>query len=335
MKRLTSQSRSRSIGAAAALVLTLVLFGVVGAIASSTPMACASCHAMRPFADSLSKSAHARIHCYDCHLERGAWSLPSEKWAELTAMLPASLSGSGVSGPGSPVSSSACRSCHGRIFDGVTARNGLRFDHTFCASTPAQCTDCHSATAHGRSTRWVRTPVMEECVRCHVDRGASMTCDTCHTGRDRRARLRVGPWQVTHGATWKATHGLGDLRLCRTCHRADYCVSCHATPLPHGVDFGRTHGAEAKGPAAKCLDCHDKKSLCDPCHRMDMPHPAGFLKTHAASVRLSREATCLRCHAKVDCTGCHVAHVHPGRTDGTLGRGINGAIGGPAPRRSR
>lgn len=317
-------------------IVLAVLAGLVVVVAAlaavtSSPASCRSCHAMRPFADSLKQSPHAQVTCYRCHLERGVWSFPSQKAAEWTSMLGASLRGTGLSGTTTPVSSAACLRCHARVKRGVVEAKGIRIDHSSCAAAPAACTDCHSAVAHGATTRWVATPVMEECVRCHAEKDAPTACDSCHKGKRERERLRVGPWQVTHGKTWQATHGLGDLRFCRTCHPSDYCVRCHATPLPHGADFGRTHGAQAKLTGAKCLTCHDKQQLCDSCHKIEMPHPAGFLPKHSALAKSLGEKTCRRCHDEVDCTACHEAHVHPGRTDGTLGTGPDGAIGVPRP----
>jgi nitrate/TMAO reductase-like tetraheme cytochrome c subunit len=314
------------------VTIAILLIVVGAAAATSSPRSCRSCHTMRPFVDSLSKSPHSNVNCYRCHLQGGAWSFPAQKISEWTSMIAGESSGRGLTGATKPVSSAACLKCHKRVFDGVIEKNGIRINHESCAAAPAACTDCHNSTAHGKATRWIKTPVMEECVRCHNANDGPTACDSCHRGERQTDRLRMGPWQVTHGSTWKATHGLGDLRFCGTCHSSEYCVQCHGTPLPHAADFGRTHGAQAKLPGAKCLNCHDKKQLCDSCHRIEMPHPAGFLPNHSAVVKQTGEKACHRCHDTIDCQGCHEAHVHPGRTDGTLGKGPDGAIGITAPK---
>lgn len=175
------------------------------------------------------------------------------------------------------------------------------------------------------ATRWVREPVMEECVRCHRAQKAPVSCDSCHAGRGQKERLSVGPWQVTHGKEWRSAHGMGDIRYCRTCHPVNYCVRCHNTVLPHPTDFGRTHGSQAKRDIKSCLACHDRAG-CDSCHGLTIPHPAGFLKRHSSQARSYEDPTCAKCHRETDCQRCHVLHIHPGRTDGTLGSGPGGAI---------
>ncbi len=286
---------------------------------------------MRPYVRSLAESSHAQVGCYACHLPGGAWSYPSFKAREWGPMLAGALTKRGVTGSSDGVATAACLRCHEPVMDGPLVGNGTRIDHAACTVSSDGCTSCHSTTAHGAATRWRRSPVMEECIRCHVTYKAPTECDTCHEGRRERDRLRRGPWQVTHGKTWRTTHGLGDLRYCGTCHPADYCVRCHGTPLPHGVDFGRTHGAAATSPGAKCADCHDTKTLCEDCHGMPMPHPAGYLPDHPKAVDRYGEKVCARCHLIAqDCEGCHAAHIHPATTEGTLG-GPGGLIGVPNP----
>ncbi len=327
--RLIAKLSRRAVVTAAA-VAVVVIVGAAAAV-TSRPSSCASCHAMRPYAQALADSSHSQIGCYSCHLEAGVWSYPAFKAREWGPMALGSLLGREPTGTALGVASRPCLSCHEAVLEGPVRRNGIRIDHLACAGESMDCSSCHNAVAHGRAIRWVRAPVMEECVRCHVSAKAPTGCDSCHEGRRERDRLQKGPWQVTHGASWKSTHGLGDIRFCVTCHPADYCVKCHGVELPHGSDFGRLHGAVAKTTDAKCVDCHDREALCDECHRMQMPHPKGFLKVHAEAVSDRGEKTCARCHIiKLDCRGCHDAHVHPATTEGTLG-GPGGLIGVPNP----
>jgi hypothetical protein len=288
---------------------------------------------MKPFAAALAKSKHAQVTCYQCHLTGGGWSYPGFKLNEWGPMLIGSLQDDKITGPSTDVSSARCLRCHEAVMDQVIEASGIRINHKMCAAGAARCTDCHAGTAHGSVTRWPSVPVMEDCVRCHIAQQAPTACDSCHRGRGQRERLMLGPWQITHGPNWSKTHGLGDLRDCQTCHRPDSCVKCHNTVLPHQADFGRTHGEEARKPGAKCLTCHDQKKLCDSCHGGEMPHPKAFLKQHSAIANTINDPACLKCHRVEDCRRCHVAHIHPGRTDGTLGKGPDGAIGLLQPRR--
>lgn len=316
-----------------AAILIVVGFAVVIATAlaaaSSTPAACASCHAMKPFVAGLEKGPHAQVHCYSCHIDQPGWGFPAFKANEWGKMFLSELAGRSVSGPPTPISSKRCLACHRKVMDDVVDKDGLRIDHKSCAAPPAECTDCHGGTAHGKAARWPREVVMEDCIRCHRTQRAPMKCDTCHAGRGQAERLRKGPWQITHAATWSKTHGLGDLRDCVTCHPESKCVSCHGTVLPHPTDFGRTHGTESLKRGAKCAQCHDKSAFCDTCHGLRMPHPAGFLKEHSKDARALGQDACLKCHIVEDCRDCHLRHIHPGRTDGTIGKGPNGEIAMP------
>jgi len=303
-----------------------VLVLVVALAASSTPKACSACHAMEPYAQAQAAGAHKNISCYECHLQAGLWDWPAFKLTEVLRMYPR-LGASTLAGPASRISPAPCLACHANVLSETVVSGGIRIEHRFCAPQDS-CDGCHSATAHGESVRWARQPSMEECVACHVAESAATECDTCHEGRIETERLEAGPWQITHGSSWQNTHGMGDLRYCRTCHPADYCTPCHKTALPHGVDFPAVHGIEALKKDNTCLECHDRPTLCDPCHGLEMPHPGTFLAKHDTIAKNRRDAACLDCHRVTDCEACHAAHTHPGSTDGNLGTSLPGTGGG-------
>lgn len=297
----------------------LVCAGLLVAIAllagaTSLPAACASCHAMTPYARAVTASAHKGVDCYACHLARGPWGFAAQKADEWFRMYPAAaFGGTKVDGPGARVERSSCLACHPRVLDGAVAPGRIRIAHVTCAVAQA-CDSCHGGVAHGKSTRWVRSYSMDECVACHrATRGAPVMCDSCHTGRGERERLATGPWQVTHGPMWRQTHGMGAIRYCATCHPDSYCVKCHGTPLPHPVDFGHTHGPDSLRRGSKCAECHSQ-GYCDGCHGIAMPHPAGFLPAHDKVAKRPDDPVCLRCHSDKDCTGCHQRHAHPARS---------------------
>ncbi|HEY3317503.1 MAG TPA: hypothetical protein VGK50_03665 [Coriobacteriia bacterium] len=273
---------------------------------------------MQPYARALRKTAHAGISCYGCHLSSGAWDWPRFKTIELTRMYPLGLLGRDVGGPGVRTDSGRCLGCHRDVMTHAVERYHLRISHRDCLGTSGACDDCHTRDIHGSATRWVRQPVMEDCVLCHVARKAKTQCDACHTGKSQAERLAKGPWQVTHGANWRSTHGMGSIAACVECHPSDYCVRCHATPLPHPADFGQTHGKEATRPGEKCEGCHLRKSFCDACHDVPMPHPAGFLPDHVKTAKGYSDPQCLKCHGQRDCDACHTRHTHPGTSNGSL-----------------
>lgn len=313
---LSPEVRRAAIAAAASAVVLLVVL-VLGITFSSQPFACAACH--KAEARNLRRSSHDGIGCYRCHLPAGMWSFPAAKADEWFRMYPAAITRRGLSGPGPRISRNACASCHQEVLEGGRTKvRGLIIVHAECADTPSTCDVCHTGVAHGRAVRWARGLVMDDCVLCHLERRASLKCDTCHTGKLETDRIKTGPWQVTHGRNWERTHGIGDLKTCVTCHPPLKCVSCHHTRIPHAGNFSIEHGREALFPESRCSTCHDVKRWCRDCHGIDMPHAKTFLKQHPTIARHARDPICIKCHTDFDCANCHVRHAHPGATDGNL-----------------
>ncbi len=299
-------------------VLLVALFLVVAGIGTSQKVVCSACHKAQVRA--LASGPHSEASCYGCHLESGAWSIPGQKASEWFRMYPAAVLSRKPSGPVLETSRHACLSCHEDVMDGdVTQSKGLRILHEQCAKS-GTCDTCHSATAHASSIRRPREALMEDCTSCHRAEQASTDCVTCHTGKAEADRLTAGPWQVTHGPNWKKMHGLGRLDSCQTCHDSQYCVRCHQVPMPHGQEFGSTHGEYAKKSKAACLACHKAETFCTSCHGgTPMPHPASFLRRHGDIASDRNDPTCKRCHAIDDCDHCHANHVHPGNARNSNG----------------
>ncbi|MHB8049986.1 MAG: hypothetical protein ACYDHQ_02045 [Coriobacteriia bacterium] len=302
--------------ALAVLGLTVSLL-VLAATVGSAPSVCGSCHAMKPFAQALERSSHADVHCYACHLARSTGGWPGFKATELTRMYLPGLLGAEVTGSTTRIERGNCLACHEDVLT-ATTESGIRISHGLCAPT-GSCDTCHSAIAHGEATRWITMPVMEDCIACHREQGASVDCGTCHTDKSQTARLSQGPWAITHGANWEKTHGMGDLRTCGVCHEPSKCAGCHEVGLPHPAGFGQTHSTDALAHPDSCAQCHDRQSFCAGCHGIEMPHPQGFLPDHRTIATGHDDASCITCHQQQDCDRCHVMHTHPGNTDGTIG----------------
>ncbi len=288
---------------------------VVSMVTSSTAV-CGACHSMKPYIQALNSSAHASVGCYSCHLQAGAWDYPAFKLAELGRMYPRAGETT-LTRPASLLSAATCLRCHAEVNDTTMDSNGLRIRHKTCA-IGSTCDGCHAAAAHGDAVRWKRAASMEACVACHLDSTAPVACDTCHELKTAAERLKKQPWADTHSTGWETSHGLDELRYCRTCHPADFCTTCHGVALPHGAEFPARHGAEARKIDSTCLDCHDRTAYCDACHGVEMPHPTGFLAEHGTAARGPADARCLKCHRQSDCDSCHDAHVQAsGSSSGT------------------
>src|SRR5450759_1491220 len=286
------------------MLLVALLLGVTAA----TLPGCTVCHRSAKFVVQTAQSAHAKIACARCHVEPGVATRVVYAYHLVFGMTlqlePVS------SGPVAGITNSTCLSCHQNVMKRVVNVNGLSIDHSKC-SKGRLCTDCHSQTAHGTAVQWASTPEMNQCLDCHASAKVRSNCNTCHVGRTVQERVRTGEWIVTHGPSWKTTHGMGDLKTCVACHPDNYCVQCHGMSLPHDSDFIRTHPTQALSQRKDCDVCH-KQTFCDDCHGLQMPHPASFTPAHSSIVKKQGSTVCLRCHVEDDCTKCHEAHVHPG-----------------------
>mgnify|MGYP001095165674 FL=1 len=299
------------VGAIALAAVLLALVSVVG----STPAACSSCH--RASAEGLAATAHADLGCYSCHAPSPG-AVVAFKANELARMYSSQLTGGSVEdAPAVRVGDSACRTCHASAIDAIepTVARGLRILHSACAADES-CVSCHAVEGHGEATRTPKGPSMGACVDCHTTTEAPITCETCHTGGYERDDLLAGPFRVTHGAQWKQTHGMGDLRQCVLCHDQQKCASCHGPGVPHAADFGTTHGATSLTPEADCASCH-RTEFCSDCHGIEMPHVPEFLPQHSSLTTGLTDERCLRCHTSEDCMRCHVRHIHPGGAGGS------------------
>lgn len=288
-------------------LLALLAVGVVGVTAATLP-GCESCHLTGDFGKHTGTSAHSSVACVDCHVRpdvTGRFGFASRVVFGMVTPLGRTDDRSFAQVP-----SERCLSCHDIVVKpGVTEARGVRIAHATCAAG-AECTQCHSMTAHGASTSWPRVAQMEECYACHSERTKKAGCDVCHASRGERERTQAGSFRVTHGPNWQSTHGMGRMDSCPACHEDSKCAGCHGAGVPHGGEFLKRHASYSTGEDAKCTSCH-REEFCADCHSYPMPHDRDFTLDHAKTVAADGQRKCLTCHEEADCTGCHVSHVHP------------------------
>jgi len=292
-----------ALGGAALALLCLVTLGGANVVRAKP---CTTCHGHGAFAAQTQASAHATVPCRDCHGPSGAigevvFALQRPLHARFSRVRPANRDAAAVA-------DERCLECHSDIEQGVVTANGIRIKHASCGTT-ASCTECHSATAHGAATKWVRSYDMEACLECHAD-SENVACDLCHHDQKEAERVKFAAFAVTHGTRWKTTHAMGDAATCTVCHGPNDCVECHGTGVPHEPDFVDVHTSYATAQDAQCDSCHTD-SFCDACHGIEMPHPTTFTPGHSSLAKANSDV-CERCHATSDCEECHEMHVHPG-----------------------
>lgn len=303
--------KRRTIIRAATAVLIGGLFALAVYETAWSDGHCTTCHSQAEFVAASQATAHASVECLDCHTSGNGLGRMAYATAHLPRLVPFA---DRPTRDLAAVSNARCEACHESIFTEPVEANGIRIDHALCTST-AECTQCHSTTAHSTAVTWVRTYDMETCLECHVSDGPA-NCDKCHEGRPPEDRITTGVFAVTHGENWRETHGMGNSATCSACHTAADCSSCHGPGLPHGEDFIEEHAGYSREPGAQCFDCHET-SFCEGCHGLAMPHPRSFVREHSGPAKEDREL-CARCHLDSDCIVCHETHVHPGGAVGTL-----------------
>ncbi len=290
--------------------LLLLVVGATTYSALALP-GCVSCHDDTELVSATAEAPHADVACTSCHVGDAPGDRASFGFRQVFHMTVPLVSGEGRGWESVP--DHRCVTCHDDVYDDVTGE-GIRIAHLTCAEG-SDCTDCHSATAHGAATTWVRTYDMDTCLDCHVSQNLT-DCDLCHEGRRPDDRITTGVFSITHGPSWEQTHGMGDAANCTACHTAAACERCHGAGLPHEADFISEHSEIAQLDNAQCESCHEPR-FCDDCHGLEMPHTDAFTRGHAEAA-VTNEDLCRRCHADPDCTECHVTHVHPGGAIGTL-----------------
>lgn len=298
------------------VVAVVAVIAAVGVAASAQP-GCANCHLKdERFAAGTAATAHATagVSCVACHVRDTAGARTEFAVYQVFGMYVRVLDP--ASTDATQVKDSACLQCHAKVMGSTTEASGLRIAHQSCAQGRA-CIACHSEVGHGAATPWPKIASMTDCVRCHQDRKAPTTCETCHTSKVEVERSSKPEFAVTHGPNWQQTHGMGEMASCSNCHQPGSCEKCHGPGVPHGTNFQLEHAALSQQANAGCTTCHDT-AFCDACHLIEMPHPRSFIEGHSATVNAEGKTSCLRCHAEEDCSTCHLKHVHPGGAVGNI-----------------
>jgi len=306
------------IAVVSALTAVFVLVAIwIGAVAVLQP-GCNRCHLTGEFKTATTASPHAEVTCVSCHGGGTAEARLGFAASQVGGMY---LKVVDLDPAVAAVPSARCRGCHEDQMSGLVENNGLRIKHESCM-IKRECTDCHSPTAHGAATSWPKTVTMDMCYDCHGSGTVSAKCDMCHTAKLPSDRVKTGTFSITHGPNHAQTHGMADTSTCQQCHESTKCEKCHGGGVPHTADFVRTHGGAATGANAQCTSCHAKR-FCIDCHKYPMPHPKSFKKEHGRIVERADDVACKRCHDPLDCTSCHVKHVHPTTLEQLKALGVN------------
>jgi len=150
-----------------------------------------------------------------------------------------------------------CNTCHvGPHYSSYTV---LNWGHRDSCVQEMTCHDCHSSQLHRPDVRGDKA----KCIECHLSRGVSIKCQTCHDigWRDKHNPHPPPPGQ-THvmGPDWKEI-------MCLKCHGSErWCNDCHGLPMPHPKNIVKIHPSLVQGRPDVCSNCHGTQA-CTRCHR--------------------------------------------------------------------
>jgi hypothetical protein len=254
-------------------------------------------------------SAHQDLTCNQCHQGSGALGQGVQR-LRVFSMIGSTVVGSTEAS--AEVSSGVCLGCHRSVARQKVSSKGLTMSHKEVIEARWNCGACHREAVHKSGGR-AGLGTMDQCLKCHNEKGADTECETCHVGEARLNQSSAKtPWRVSHGPDWRSNHGLLDMDLCQNCHTQQYCMRCHGVAdLPHSSGWLDTHGKAAKGQREACYVCHEQQS-CASCHGLPMPHPDDWLPKHLDVVKSDGKKGCLNCHMERGCDDCHTTHLHPG-----------------------
>jgi hypothetical protein len=252
-------------------ILLVVVILLVGwnRVASSDRL-CASCHVMVASVASAERSVHSSLTCLDCHTRPGlAGSL--RYLPTLARETVATVTGWDIAH--GVLESRSCTDCH----TDLTTNPSLEQAHR----DAKECASCHGEVAHPP------LPLLE-------------------------ARPTPVPSGAAHPEDYIQNHGVdvaADPASCTTCHRTDFCETCHFKAVfPHPKDWISQHGlAQEEQGAQACTSCHPT-TFCVGCHGTEIPHLPDWLGQHWRDLQDASVQPCLLCHPKTDCTTCHSEH---------------------------
>jgi len=288
-----------------------------------------------------------------------------------------------------PASRKDCARCHKDIDLSVTGsvaasevspmhipKPNIIFSHAVHSNAELDCLACHANVPKKTLATRDDFPTMDQCVDCHMKSGASIECTTCHysdiSGRVvtqyREGQLKPNRLHsyAIHDANFLDDHAVAAQRqksYCDTCHKEDYCASCHNGVARdvryHPGDWISMHYISAKKDDTRCQSCHRVQSFCLDCHvrsgvatiqnvtktltrrtvrvnpetnRATGPHPMGpdwigrknSRNFHGFHAQRNIRA-CASCHQEQYCLTCHMSK----ERRGGLGRNPHG----PNPQR--
>jgi len=220
-----------------------------------------------------------------------------------------------------------CSKCHTDVDNAVQLNRitdyNRKFSHEKHLGADLECQNCHGQILTQNAGDPSTLPTMLTCVSCHEEKRVVRECETCHQETDDlKPPSHVANFVHAHSdlAPHDASSVLDNGLTCVTCHKQEFCQSCHegdnVERFTHPLNFEFTHALEAQSAEKACVSCHTEPTFCIDCHRenlvMPQTHTPGWSNTvDGGRHRFEAEAdlaTCISCHdndADQVCAPCH------------------------------
>ncbi|WP_303720806.1 cytochrome c3 family protein [Malonomonas rubra] len=233
------------------LILVLLLFGVVSALALEAPLLeaddCQMCHAdVIAVVQEFGGKHRDAVTCIECHREhppRGANAIPACSLCHDPA-------------ENEHFKAGGCLGCH-------NPHRPKQIDFSHAARVAPACSGCHPKQG-GELLAYPSNHSVLDCKDCHLEHGQFLNCLECH-----------------------AAHLAGQTYAdCRQCHRphsplkvvylnnlgSEQCSACHPSPAERLAQTTTKHGL------LRCVYCHKSQHkrvpACETCHFK--PHDLGM-----------------------------------------------------------
>jgi hypothetical protein len=189
----------------------------------------------------------------------------------------------------------------------LAARPQDEFPHQRHARLFPVCAGCHAGIPTGEVAEYYPPPA---------------ACTNCHDGqREERVQWagpspRMSNLRFRHDAHADSIAAAGEEQLdCGTCHTEPGAGRMEVrSPIPARCFGCHAHAATEHFADAACTTCHVPlvEARLDSARIAELPRPAAherddFLATGHGELAVASPATCATCHAREQCSGCHVA----------------------------
>ncbi len=169
------------------LALLLILIIGIPSIYTSRDSFCGTCHVMKPYYNTWTKSTHAKAGCLSCHSRPGIIGWGAAKAALFRQTVVAIVFRPTAVKSGAAVPNTNCIVCHAEHRK-ITMQNDLKLPagHHKMSGNPYSCLDCHKNLVHNQTAKAKNTVQMKDCISCHKARKAPVKCETCHYNRGKK-----------------------------------------------------------------------------------------------------------------------------------------------------